>query len=107
VAAAPPGDVIATAGTDVFQLNGSAWSPIVPAPPQVKFAAYAVTIPAPNDAWILGGNATRAENEAAHWNGQRWRYLKLPGEDGIFVAAAQGANNIWATDYATLLHFTC
>jgi hypothetical protein len=118
VSAAPPDDVIAidltssTTPGSVWQFSGSAWSPIVPALAKSKFAPYAVTIPAPDDTWILGGssNPNNSANQAAHWNGQQWQYSTLPGAYGgpIFAAAAAGANDIWASDSGDdLLHYTC
>jgi hypothetical protein len=117
MAAGSPNNVIALDfhGSSVWQLSGSAWSPIAPAPSKAKFYPSAVSIPAPNDAWIFGFDKS-GNNTTAHWNGQQWRYAKLPDLypiSAVLTAAARGPDDIWVAGWLRfsptnmMLHYAC
>ena len=60
----------------------------------------AIIAPSKADAWVFGGTNPGGTSAPAaeHWNGTRWRPVRLPSGLGGFIVAssASSARNIWA-----------
>lgn len=110
VAGVSPKDVWAV-GTSVgkaltLHWNGSAWSIVrVPIPRAYRSALYAIDARAANDVWAVGsrtGARVPTIPLVEHWNGRRWRVVRLPAKrvpngNGEFRAVhALSPRNVWA-----------
>jgi hypothetical protein len=115
VAGASPKDVWAV-GSSVgkavtLHWNGSAWSIVrVPVPRASRSALYAIDARAPNDVWAVGSRSRTGPRASIplveHWNGRRWRVVRLPAKrlpnaNGLFGAVhARSPRDVWAVGFA-------
>lgn len=64
----------------VLRWNGSSWDQLEVANPNLDSYAYGVKLLAPNDAWIVGGQAGFCSGGmAVHWDGSSFRVTPTPG----------------------------
>jgi hypothetical protein len=87
--------------------DGSTWS-VVPSPsPGVSESAFfSAAAIGPEDVWAVGiynDSLTTFRALVEHWDGSRWRWIRLPGgtaaQEVLTSIAGSGPNDVWAVGY--------
>ncbi|MEV4252365.1 hypothetical protein AB0J52_04255 [Spirillospora sp. NPDC049652] len=110
VSASSAKDVWASADCALLHWNGRAWSQVAyqPIPGAQQSGNGDVSAVSARDAWLTGDtydSRTQVERSfIQHWDGRRWRNVRLPalGDSfGLQAIDARGPNDAWAagTDY--------
>lgn len=85
-------------GSVAWRWDGSAWQS-VPPPTVSNGGVAAIT---PDNAWAGGargdGSLVRSHAVVEHWDGARWRVMRLPrlGPSYLFAVSAAGPRSVWA-----------
>ncbi len=86
-------------GSVAWRWDGSAWQS-VPPPTVSNGGVAAIT---PDDAWAVGargdGSLVRSHAVVEHWDGARWRVMRLPRlgpSSYLFAVSAAGPRSVWA-----------